>query len=291
MENGIRTEIKPYFYNDNIKIFNDNCLKVLPALESNSIDLVFTSPPYNTGNSGKNKNMYTEYIDDLSDEDYYKLLSGMLSEALRVCKGAVFVNINYMNNSKTVLYKWLSDFSEYLRENIIWDKGPNRSTIPIGNILMKRYEYIFLFTKDPKFEINNFRVNKAEKYKKEFGKWISNLISISVDYENLKHVKVHRAGFPVELPKMFIDIYSKEGDTILDPFMGLGSTPLACSMLKRKFVGTELVKKYCDITLEKLGEFDSNYTKLTEGAIIPKFEIKSKQEQEEEQKIMSIDDL
>ena len=256
MENGIRNKVEPYFCNDQIQIFNGDCLRILPTLATNSADMVFTSPPYNTGNSGKNKDMYTEYIDDASNFNYHKLLSGMLSESLRICKGAVFVNINYMNNSKKVLYKWLSDFSENLRENIIWDK--RKVQPPIGNILGKRYEYIFLFTKDPKFEINNFKINKAEQYKKEFGNWISNLIELDLDSENFKYSKMHRAGFPVELPKMFMDIYTKEGDIVLDPFNGLGSTPLACLMMKRKFVGTELVKKYCDITLDKLKEYDPN---------------------------------
>lgn len=234
------------------QIINGNCLEVLPTLADNSVEMVFCSPPYNTGNSGKNKDMYTEYIDDLPDEEYYKVLNGSLKECLRICRGPIFYVINYMNNSKNVLYRWIADNSEYLRENIIWDKGPNRSTVPIGNILMKRYEYILMFTKDPKFEINNFRVNKAINYRHIFGKWISNLFTLPPDYENLDLVKTHRAGFPAELPRMFIDIYTKEGDTILDPFCGLGSTAVASKTLKRNFIGIELVKEYCNIIEEKL---------------------------------------
>lgn len=247
--------MEPYFQDQQTKIYNGDSIKLLNDLKlfpSDSVQMVFTSPPYNTGNSGKNKDMYKEYVDDLTDADYYELLSGSLRESLRICSGAVFFNINYMNNNKNVLYKWISDFSEQLRENIIWDKGPNRSTIPIGNILMKRYEYVLMFTKDPKFEINNFRVNKAINYRTEFGKWISNLFELPLDYENVELVKKHRAGFPVQLPKIFIDIYTKKGDTVLDPFMGLGSTALASKRLQRKFIGIELVKEYCDLSLNKL---------------------------------------
>ena len=243
-----------YHDSENLKIYNGSCLEELKNLPDNSVDIVFTSPPYNTGNSGKNKDMYTLYVDNLSHKDYNDLLSGMISESLRVCRGAIFVNVNYMNNNKKVLYKVMSDFSEYLRENIIWNKGPNSSTIPIGNILMKRYEYILMFTKDPKFEVNNFRVNKAEKHRQFFGKWISNLIDLPLDYENVRYVGQHRAGFPVALPRMFIDIFTKEGDTVLDPFMGLGSTGVAAYQLHRKFIGIDIVKEYCDISLEKLNQ-------------------------------------
>lgn len=246
--------INPYFIKDNITIYNSNCLDILKSLNTDSVDLVFTSPPYNTGNAGKNKDMYKEYDDDLSDADYYKLLKESITECLRICKGAVFFNINYMNNNKNVLYKVISETSEYLRDNIIWDKGPNKSTIPIGNILMKRYEYILFYTKNPKFEINNFRINKAIKYKDIFGKWISNLITLPPDYENLELVKKHRAGFPVKLPQIFIDIYTNEGDIVLDPFLGLGSTAIASRYLNRKFIGIELIKDYCDLSIEKLDQ-------------------------------------
>jgi DNA modification methylase len=157
-----------------------------------------------------------------------------------------------MNNNKKMLYRLLHEYSEYLRDNIIWKK--DRVQPPIGNILAKRYEYIFVFTKDQKVEINNFRVNKAANYKAEFGNWISNLIEISLKTDQTKFAKTHRAGFPLDLPKMFIDIYSKEGDTILEPFLGLGTTAIASELLKRRWIGSELVKKYCDITKERIDE-------------------------------------
>ena len=232
-----------------IKIINDHCLDILPTFKDDSVDLVFTSPPYNIGAKGKNI-MYTEYIDYISDKEYYRLLSVSLIECLRICRGPIFYVINYMVNNKKVLYQWISNHSEYLRENIIWDKG--RVQPPIGNILAKRYEYILMFTKDPKFEINNFRINKAEKYCHIFGNWISNLIILPVDYENFYLAKTHRAGFPEKLPGIFIDIYTKEGDMVLDPFLGLGSTAVASAALKRNFIGIELAKKYCDISQEKL---------------------------------------
>jgi DNA polymerase elongation subunit (family B)/DNA modification methylase len=248
----VKTARDAYFSTKLGKCFNEDCISVMKTLPNDSVNLVFTSPPYNTGNKGKNKNMYTEYTDDVSDEQYYNLLNDCLRESLRVCKGPIFINLNYMNNNKKVLYKWVADNVEYLRENIIWEK--DKVQPPIGNILGKRYEYIFMFTKDPKFQINDFRKNKAENYTAEFGNWISNLLKVSLKTDQTKFAKTHRAGFPLALPKIFIDIYTKEGDTILEPFLGLGTTALAAESMGRNWIGCELVKKYCDITKERLDE-------------------------------------
>jgi len=234
------------------KLYNCDCRELFKSLETDSVDMVFTSPPYNTGNKGKNKNMYNDYIDNISNEDYYNLLATFLKESLRVCKGAIFLNINYMVNNKRVLYKVVSDFSEHLRENIIWDKGFCQP--PIGNILGKRYEYIFLFTKNPKFEINTFKENKAARHKDKFGNWISNLIKLGLKTDQTEFSKKHRAGFPIELPKTFMDIYTKEKETVLDPFMGLGATAIAAEVMNRKWIGSELIANYCDIIRKRIDD-------------------------------------
>ena len=240
----------PYFSTDKGRCYNASCLELFKALPTDSCQMMFTSPPYNTGNKGKNKDMYTEYKDNLSDEDYFKLLDTVVKEGMRICKGPVFFNINYMNNNKKVLYRLLHENSEFLRENIIWKK--DRVQPPIGNILGKRYEYIFVFTKDPKVEINNFRVNKAANYKQEFGNWISNLIEISLKTDQTEFAKTHRAGFPLDLPKVFIDIFSKEDDIIIDPFGGLMTVPMASESLNRKWISSELMQKYCNIGKQRL---------------------------------------
>jgi DNA modification methylase len=233
-------------------IIQGDCLIKLKELKDDSIDMVFTSPPYNLGNSGVNKDMYTEYVDDLENEEYYKLLSGCLLECLRVCKGLVFFNLNYSTNNKKSIYRLAYDFVDYLKENIIWDKGTCQP--PIGNILGKRYEYIFCFTKNDDFIINDFRNNLADKHKNIFGNWISNLIHISKKTDQTKFSKTHRAGFPLDLPKVFIDIYTKKGDVVLDPFSGLGTTGLACKQLGREYIGIELMEEYVKISNELLRE-------------------------------------
>jgi DNA modification methylase len=228
------------------KIYHNNCLDILKKMKMDSIDMCFTSPPYNCGN----KRMYRSYNDDLPDDEYYKLLSDSLKEMLRICKGLIFFNINYMQNNKKSIYRLMYEFSDYLRENIIWDKL--RAEPPIANILAKRYEYILLLTKNKDIEINNFKKNKAENYKNIFGNWISNLIRLSIKDDQVQYNKINRAGFPINLVRMFIDIYTKENDIILDPFMGLGTTAMACKQSNRNYIGIEIIKENIEIAEKRI---------------------------------------
>ena len=139
----------------------------------------------------------------------------------------------------------MHEFSDYLRENIIWDKGICQP--PIGNILGKRYEYVLVFTKSKDVVINDFRNNMGAKYKQIFGHWISNLIKMSTRSDQTNYSNTHRAGFPLELPKVFIDVYTKEGDIVLDPFSGLSTTAIAAKRLHRNYIGIELSEKYIEI--------------------------------------------
>ena len=235
------------------KIHLVDCIEGMGQLDDNSCNLCFTSPPYNCGNKGKNKDMYKFYGDNLPDDEYYNLLNNSLKQMLRVCSGPIFVNLNYVKNNTQSLYRFVSDNSQYLLETIIWDKETCQP--PIGNILGKRFEFIFLFAKD-KFELNcygrNAGHNKGENYKNIFGNWISNLIKVPKD--DTKNSKVHRAGFPVSLPKVFIDIYTKPNDVILDPFMGTGSTAVAATDIGRRFVGFELSPEYVEISNKRIEE-------------------------------------
>lgn len=231
------------------EIINDDCLVALPKLADDSVKMTFTSPPYNTGNSGKNKGMYKNYGDNLKDEEYFQLLDKSLKECMRVSSGLVFYNLNFMRNNTRTILRWLHENSEFMRDIITWDKCKVQP--PIGNIVGKRCEYIYIFSKDKKAVINDFRKNKAANYKEVFGSWLSNLCKVDLSTDKTD-AKIHRAGFPVNLPKVFIDMYSEEGDTILDPFMGLGATAVAAKMLGREYLGIEMSPEYVEIIKERI---------------------------------------
>src|SRR3972149_9312267 len=113
------------------EIINDDCLVALPKLADDSVRMTFTSPPYNTGNKGKNAGMYKNYGDNLSEEDYFQLLHQSLRESMRVSSGLVFYNLNFMRNNTRTILRWLHENSEFMRDIITWDKI--RCQPPIGN--------------------------------------------------------------------------------------------------------------------------------------------------------------
>lgn len=229
------------------EIICGDCIELMKQMDSNTVDLIFTSPPYNTGGKGKNKGLYKFYDDNLTDDSYFNLLRDSMLEAMRICRGLSFFNLSYMTNNKKVLFSVFADLSDYIKELVVWDKM--RVQPPIGNILGKRYEFILVLSSNPKFEINNFRENKASKYTKEFGCWISNLIQLS---SQRKPVKFHQAVFPTQLPSIFIDIYTKPNNIILDPFCGSGTTCVAAKELGRNYIGIDISEEYCSIARSRL---------------------------------------
>lgn len=242
--------IKPYYQTKLGKLYCGDCREVLHELSDKTAHLTFTSPPYNTGNIGKNKDMYSDYKDNLKEEEYTELLRCSIAESMRVTNGLVMFNVNYMRNNQYSLDFISLCFSDVRKEKIIWDKG--RVQPPISNILGKRYEEIWVFTDDNNYEINNFKDNKAKNHTNVFGNWISNLITLSIKDDQTEYCKINRAGFPLSLPKIFIDIYTREEDTVLDPFFGLGTTAIACEKMNRKWIGIELTEKCCETAVNRI---------------------------------------
>ena len=86
-----------------------------------------------------------------------------------------------------------------------------------------------------------------------FGSWLSNILQLGINTDD-NDAKIHRAGFPTELPRIFIDMYTKKGDTILDPFVGCGATAVASKTLGRNFIGIDLNNEYCEVSRSRLSQ-------------------------------------
>jgi len=123
----------------------------------------------------------------------------------------------------------------YLKQDIIWHK-PNPMPEAVNNRCSKAHEYIFLFTKSKKYYFNAdaIRINNVRRT----SVWSLNTASCK---------EAHFAVFPEELPAMCIKAGSKEGDTVLDPFMGSGTTAFVAQELGREWIGIELNPKYVEI--------------------------------------------
>jgi site-specific DNA-methyltransferase (adenine-specific) len=235
-----------------MKLFNDDCLKVLPTIPNNSIDLVVTSPPYNMRtrvNNGKYttrektnhfSKKYKNFDDALSIDDYYNFHKKIINEMLRISK-LIFFNIQIVTGSKEALFKIIGDFNKNIKDIIIWDKGHGQPAMHIG-VLNKATELIIMFESNAKAGrcFNTYNFNRGE---------LSDIWRIP---RERSITKKHSAIFPLSLAEKAIKNFSKENDIVLDPFMGSGTTGVACKNLKRDFIGIELDQEYFKIAKERI---------------------------------------
>lgn len=222
-----------------------------------SVALAFTSPPYNSGK---------EYDEDLDLQQYFGLIARVGAEVFRVLKPGGRYVINIANLGRKP-YLPLHAYFYLVHINlgflpageIIWQKGRGASSsCAWGSWLSAQsprlrdiHEYLLVFVKG---EFRRPDRGESDISREEF---MSSTLSIwEVPAESAKRVG-HPAPFPVELAKRVIRLYSYVGDVVLDPFCGSGTTCVAAKMLKRHWVGYDVVEEYCALAerrLEKEGE-------------------------------------
>ena len=245
-------------------IYNECCLSTLKRIKTDSIDVTITSPPYNMNLRIRNKQYcsrqiikerttkYNAFADNLPIQEYNLFHSKVLDELLRV-SNLIFYNIQIVTGSKKSVFKMIGDYSDYLKEIIIWDKGKAEPSISEG-VINRRTELILIF-------------DKTNSISRKFNTAVFNrgtLEDLWLITTNKSKLKNHQAIYPEKLVYTILSNFSKEKDIIYDPFMGCGSTAVVCKKMNRSFVGSEINKNYIDIAeqrlhTEKLQELDPNY--------------------------------
>lgn len=222
-------------------IFFGDCYEYLVELKDNSVDYTITSPPYNV-NTVKGKTKYSHSKDNLSQTEYFEWCKKIITELIRVTKNEVFFNIQMLTNNKIAVCKLIGEFAENIKEVIIWDKKNGEPAIEKG-VLNSVWEYIIVFAKDNsdkrKFYNANFHgtVDNILRHKKQNGNQIA---------------QVNSATFPTDLVRKILLNFTNEGELILDPFIGSGTTAIACIMEKRKYLGYELDKQTFDYATKRI---------------------------------------
>ena len=210
-----------------MKLINDDCFQALKGIDDKSVDYVLTSPPYNR----KRNDKYSEYDDNIND--YYTFLLTITDVLLEKTRKHIFMNIQANYYNKEDVHKYIGHYADKIQNIIIWEKtNPMPAS---GNNITNAYEYIIVLGNEP--------LKSNETYTK-------NHITTNI-CRNEFH-KVHKAVMNQELSDWLIEKFTKEGDIILDPFMGTGTTGVSCKKYNRKFIGIELVEKYFKIAEERL---------------------------------------
>jgi len=224
-------------------------------LPDNSVALVVTSPPYNVGK---------EYDEDLEFESYIGLLSKVFTEVYRVLEpgGRVCVNVANVGRKPyipltTHLNVLMSEIGFFMRGEIICMKGKGASgSCAWGSwcsaknpVLRDLHEYVLVYCKG--------RFDRAYKGESTIGKeeFMSDTLSIwEIKPESARKVG-HPAPFPVELPHRLIELYTYEGDLVLDPFCGSGTTCIAASGIDRRWVGYDIKPAYIELANKRMIAF------------------------------------
>ena len=210
------------------KIYNEDCLEGMKRIPDNSIDYTFTSPPYNR----KRNDKYNNHDD--SRADWFEFMSDTIDELKRITRKHIFFNVQKNYYNKNDVFKLIGKYSESIVEIIIWNKtNPMPAS---GNSITNSYEFIIV--------LGDGALKSNTTYTK-------NVITTNV-YSKNPYREVHRAVMHPELAKEVLTKFVQKGNSVLDPFMGVGTTAIACIESGMSFTGFELEKEYYDIAKERI---------------------------------------
>lgn len=244
------------------KIIWGDALKVLKKIPEESVDMVFVDPPYflQLPNkklirwSGTEVNGVNDDWDKFKDfEDYDNFTKKWLSEIKRIMKpkATLWVIGTYHNIHR--IGKLMQDLGYWILNDVLWIK-----TNPVPNFLGVRFtnatETLIWAVKDKNTKGNTFNKEYAKKFgigKVGANVWVLPLCNGEERLRDKEGNKIHSTQKPIELLKRVILTSTKEGNLILDPMAGVGTTGYVARALKRDFIMIEIDKKYIDATIER----------------------------------------
>lgn len=224
----------------NMKLIHGDCLKAIKDIPDESIDLICTDPPYKLTSRGSSGTMSGYWASDkaksgkvfnhnnIEIEDY-------LPEFYRVLKDGThcYIMCNHLNLPHFIDVINKSEFK--FIKCLIWDK---QSKI-CGRYYMGQFEYIIMLRKGRERTINNCGT--------------SDIISIPLKRNKDDNGNnIHDSEKPVSLMELLIENSSNEGEVVLEPFLGSGTTAIACKKQKRRCIGIEIDEKYFKIACERI---------------------------------------
>jgi site-specific DNA-methyltransferase (adenine-specific) len=240
----IKSLPKPYYQDPFVTIYHGDCREIVPQL--GKFDLVVTSPPYNQRiDKFKPSGMHTEtrwvskiskgYFDSLPEPEYQQQQSDYLNLFFNSVteNGSCFYNHKLRWRDGIIIFPidWIRKTQWRIRQEIIWKR--DGSCTMNARMFAPNEERIYWLTK--------------EKHK-----WNQNCVGYLSIWNMGNEVSEHACAFPLEYPLRCISATTDEGDIILDPFAGSGTTGRAAKDLGRKAVLIELEEKYCEIAAKRM---------------------------------------
>lgn len=234
-----------YIEKSNYKLYLGDCLDVLKSLPSESVDMIFTSPPYNINlKKRKDTNIakYDKWDDDLDYKEYCEWQIKILDECYRVVKNDGVLFYNHKDKFNNEEYKnpiqILFNTKWKIKQNIIWDRGSaiSYNAGMFGDV----YENIYWC-----FKGNSTKTKTCHNV-------------LGTIWRINRETKInHPAPFPLELPlRAIYSIFDdEENKVIMDIFNGSGTTGVASLLLNHKYIGIDISEKYLNMTVKRLDNY------------------------------------
>ena len=226
-----------------IKLYKGDCLELMRGVGAESIDLIVTDPPYKVATGGVpnetnnvilNKNRPKGILTEHSQ--LIKIIpkfSDWIPECYRVLKNGTHAYFMINSSNLIELANGIEKAGFKIHNILTWKKN---NCTP-SQFYMKNCEFVIFCRKGKAKYINNIGDSKTVH-----------------EFNNISGKKVHPTEKPIELMKFYIENSSEENDTVLDPFMGSGSTGVACVNTFRNFIGFEIDENYFNIATKRIEE-------------------------------------
>jgi DNA modification methylase len=225
------------------KVYNLDCLLFMAEIPEKYIDYIFTSPPYNITKQIGTDDLYKEYEDNLTPEEYFQWLCNIINQGMRITKKHFFMNIQMLGKNKECILELMGKYRHIIKDIAIWEKTIVAPHIQPG-VMNSAFEFIFIFSND-------------EPEKKVFrdATWsqgnFNNVIK-GINASQNKYRHLNKATFPMYLPRIFMQKFGKKADLWYDPFSGTGTTFHAAIIEERHFLGTEIDIEQCEATNKRV---------------------------------------
>jgi DNA modification methylase len=233
-----------------IELYNDDCLKVLGKIGDDTVDLIVTDPPYNLGEFAKSRaanlqNMRDNFFvaagwDNVGYNEWKQLMNSFFKEAARVSKvgGSLLMFMSIMK-LETII-EMAQEHGFYYKTVGVWHKT---------NPMPRNMNLHFINSTEPWLY---FVYKKKTGTFNNDGKALHDFIETSVTPKREKECGTHPTQKPLDLIKFFVKTLSNDGDLVIDPFMGSGTSAVAAKELNRNFIGIELDENYYKIAKERI---------------------------------------
>jgi adenine-specific DNA-methyltransferase len=275
---------EPYYSTNGCLLYNMDCLSAMRILTSPILNLTVTSPPYNIGK---------EYEKPLLLQEYLEWCRQWIAEIYRLTKsnGAFWLNLGYLgipDRAKAIPIPYLlwDRIPFYLIQEIVWNYGAGVAGKTFFSPRNEKFlwyvknerEYIFNLddVRDPEVKYPNQKKNGKIKVnplgKNPTDVWQLPKVTSGKDRAS-KERTPHPAQFPISVIERIIKVSCNEGDIVLDPFLGSGTTAIAALALKRTVIGFELKSEYCEIAAKRIKDFlELKQIRESQGVMFPEDE-------------------